>query len=607
MLNLKNLMIISILYLLIGFSFANDVGDVLTITGLNLNVNTNNLNEIYALTNSPATCTITDVLESGMVVCDLNSSVNYFVVTSPTINIINNQGSPVNNIKLKIVNDSTFLFLENRFLSKEGLKINIKELEVASYKKLTFKRSVSKNETTVLTENISVIKVISNIEKIKLNYNSKFVIDFSDINQKSLFSVIRNHFHLTSQKEAGYFFDTLSSARENKLYLGSDSLDFSKTNIEISTDANFFITLNNSYSVDQSESSFFLYYLNSDDEVTPWSYPINSCPTTMVTVIPDDEVEEEGEEEEEYPAHCSNEKQDENEEGIDCGGSCEPCDLDSNLSGLDFEVEFQSCSNGVDVASCCDDSETSTKYLSLDYSLIGTILFKSIENNGVLEIFAYPQILSEGYKNGDFTYNLANSEKTSTIFYFEDYLGSNYPLTLNNFSSNIVYFSTCDDQLTKLEYTDYNVCLFYNYSNNNNLPLNTDGISTLISTKIKNFSRNTCNAVDESNSNYSTYLNMSNEKKANPVLFGNISKIFPKELITPNIRNQKLLVYDNIQNSFLFNSMLLQKISPSQFYLYNNSQIDSNYIGNRSIYAFDSNLSYENNLIRLVYPYKLYK
>jgi len=602
-------MIISILYLLIGFSFANDVGDVLTITGLNLNVNTNNLDEIYALTNFPATCTITEVLESGMVVCDLNSSVNYFVVTSPTINIINNQGSPVNNIKLKIVNDSTFLFLENRFFSKEGLKINIKELEVARNKKLTFKRSVSKDVTTVLTDNISVIKVISNIEKIKLNSNSKFVIDFSDNDQKSLFSVIRNHFHLISQSQAGYFFDDLSEARENKLYLGSDSLDFSKTNIEISTDANFFITLNNSYSVDQSDSSFLLYYLNSSDEFISWRYPPLFCPTTVVAIIQEEEEEGEEEGEEEYPGHCFNEQHDEDEDEIDCGGSCESCEfayLDSDLSESDFEVEFQSCS-GDDVASCCETSETSTKYLSLDYSLIGTILFKSIENNGILEIFAYPQILSEGYKIGDFTYNLENSEKTSTIFYFEDYLGSNYPLTLNNFSSNIVYFSTCDDQLTKLENTDYNVCLFYNYSNDGNLPLTIEGISTLISRKIKNFSRNTCNAVDESNSNYSTYLNMSNEKKANPVLFGNISKIFPKELINPNISNQKLLVYDNVQNNFLFKSNLLKKINISQFYLYNNSLIDSNYIGNRSIYAFDSNLSYENNSIRLVYPYKLYK
>lgn len=607
MLNLKNLMIISILYLLIGFSFANDVDDVLTITGLNLNVNTNNLDEIYALTNFPATCTITEVLESGMVVCDLNSSVNYFVVTSPTINIINNQGSPVNNIKLKIVNDSTFLFLENRFFSKEGLKINIKELEVASNKKLTFKRSVSKNATTVLTENISVIKVISNIEKIKLNYNSKFVIDFSDINQKSLFSVIRNHFHLTSQNEAGYFFDTLLGARENKLYLGSDSLDFSKTNIEISNDANFFITLNNSYSVDQSESSFLLYYLNSNDEVISWQHPTyDDCPKDVITIILP-EISDDSSDDIEYPQHCTNEQQDQDEVGVDCGGSCEPCDLESNLES-DFEVEFKRCDgNPQSSYSCCQTNTISTKYLSLDYSLIGTVLFKSIDNNGFLEIFANTQNLAEGYKENDSTYNLENSEKTSTIFYFEEYLGSNYPLTLNNFSSNIVYFSTCDDQLTKLENTDYNVCLFYNYSNNGNLPLNTDGISTLISSKIKNFARNTCNAVDESTSNYSTYLNMSNEKKANPVLFGNISKIFPKELITPNISNQKLLVYDNIQNSFLFNSNLLKKTSTSQFYLYNNSLIDSNYIGNRSIYAFDSNLSYENNLIRLVYPYKLYK
>jgi hypothetical protein len=603
MLNLKNLMIISILYLLIGFSFANGVDDVLTINGLNLNVNSNNLNEIYALDNSPATCTITEVLESGMVVCDLNSSVDYFVVTSSNINIINNQGSPVNNIKLKIVNDTTFLFLENRFLSKEGLKINIKELEVASNKKLTFKRSVSKVATTVLTENISVIKVISNIEKIKLNYNSKFVIDFSNRYQKSLFSVIRNHFYLTSQNQVGYFFDELNAARENKFYLGSDSLDFSKTHIEISNDANFFITLNNSSSVEQLDSSFLLYSLNNNNDVTPWQYPThNDCPKTLVTMILEDE-EDEGPEE--YPDYCSNEQQDEDEEGIDCGGSCEPCDLESSLSESDFEVEFQSCC-GEDVFSCCDDSETEKKYLSLEYSLIGTILFKSVENNGVLEIFAYPQILSEGYKEGDSTYNLENSEKTSTIFYFEDYLGSNYPLTLNNFSSNIVYFSTCDDQLTKLENTDYNVCLFYNYSNNNNLPLTVDEISTLVPSKIRNFSRNTCNAVNESNSNYSTYLNMSNEKKANPVLFGNISKIFPKELITPNISNQKLLVYDNIQNNFLFNSNLLKKINNTQFYLYNNL-IDSNYIGNKSLYAFDSNLSYENNLIRLVYPYKLYK
>lgn len=602
MLNLKHLIIISILYLLIGFSFANEVGDVLTINGLNQNINANNLDQIYALDNFPATCTITEVLESEMAVCELNSNVNYFVVTSENINITNNQGVPVNNIKLKIVNNSTFLFLENRFFSKEGLKINIKELEIANNKKLTFKRSVSKNATGVLTENISVIKVISNIEKIKLNNHSKFIIDFSDNDRKSLFSVIKNHFYLTSQNKPGYFFDSVSNARQNKLYLGADSLDFSKTNIEVSNDANFFISLNNSYYVDHFDSSFFLYSLNNDDSVFSWQYPdSDACPKDVITVI----FEEDEEESIEYPEHCSNDQQDEDEEGIDCGGSCEPCDSESNLSDLDFEVEFENCSS--DSGSCCDNSTTEKKYLSVDYSLIGTILFKSIENNGFLEIFAYTQSISEGYKENDHTYNLDNSEKTSAIFYFEEYFGSNYPLTLNNFSSNIVYFSTCDDQLTKLQNTDYNVCLFYNYSNNNQLQLTTDGISTLTPNQIKNFSRNTCNAVDESNNNYSAYLNMSNEKKANPVLFGNISKIFPKELITPNISNQKILVYDNIQNSFLFKSNILQKINSNQFYLYNNALIDSNYIGNRSLYAFDSNLSYEDNLIRLVYPYKLYK
>jgi hypothetical protein len=146
---------------------------------------------------------------------------------------------------------------------------------------------------------------------------------------------------------------------------------------------------------------------------------------------------------------------------------------------------------------------------------------------------------------------------------------------------------------------------FFNYSNN--LDLNAVGISNLENNKIFNFYKNTCNAVNYSSNSYTSYLNMSNEKFANPVLFGNISKIFPLDNIIPNLSNPKLLVYDNNLKKFQFNVQLLLKINNSKFKIYNQTEINSNYIGDNSIYAIDSNLTYENDLIRLIYPYKLYK
>ena len=611
----RSLKLIIISLFLITFCnsvFSLAINDQLTINGLNLN---NPLNSTSTLFDSgiSATCSVTDISEDGLISCNLQADANVFVVSSSVMNIINDLGSPENNVKLKIEdNNATFFFLENRFLSKEGLTINIKELEIASGKFLQFKRGQSISGQSSDTDNISVIRLISNIEKIKINSNAKFYIFFSHFVEGNSNIVIKNHYYLQSQGKPGYFFDDLATARNNPLYLGSDDIDFSNTNILISDNGTLSIYINNSLGTIPNLPYYFyysfkLYTLDASENVSLYYYPTQTnCPRDEYKFLTDISVEESGTGT--LPDHCDNDILDGDEDFVDCGGSCDVCEdlSDALLLDTDFNISVKTCSGESD--NCCATSSEVTKYFSLNLSLNGMIKFKSIENHGILNITSYPDEIITAFRLYDSTTNLDYTHLSKTIFFFENYSGSNYPKILNNYNSNIVFFSTCSDQLNKLPDSYYNVCSFYNYSNNGNLDFNADGITGgLINDKIFNFSRNTCNAIDLSSSTYTSYLNMANEKKVNPVLFGNISQIFPVQNIIPNLSNPKLLSYNNILKRFQYNSDLLLKTTSSQFKIYNQSEINSNYIGNNSIYAIDSNLSYENDLIRLIYPYKLYK
>ncbi len=593
--SLKLVIISLFLIVLCNSVFSLEINEQLIINGLYTNINAFNLNNIE-FTDNPATCVVTDInLISDIVTCKLDSVADYFILRSNNIYVKDEFGNIQNNIRLLISERSaTILIPDNRNLSKEGLILNFKELDISNGKTFQFLRyykNMFAGVVSSLPDNHSRILLKSNISKINISGNgSKLVINFMSNNDINFMRTLENHYYYTNNNnQLGYFFPSIETARENPLVIGSDSIDFSNTEIYISQNSKLHIFTNIKNYIVQNYSS--LSGLNYN-----YVYPsLVSCPRKYFyfanSPTSEDSVS--------LPEHCENEAFDPifGEEGIDCGGPCELCD-DSSFSNLEENEYILYIYNAEGTSVSCSISNLwfpEIQYFVIEQILNDSIIFKSIINNGEIEINSKKSEINI----------LSSIQTASTSFFFENFAGINYPKILNNKKGNIVYFTTCSESLNKPANADYNVYSFFNYSNN--LDLNAVGISNLENNKIFNFYKNTCNAVNYSSNSYTSYLNMSNEKFANPVLFGNISKIFPLDNIIPNLSNPKLLVYDNNLKKFQFNVQLLLKINNSKFKIYNQTEINSNYIGDNSIYAIDSNLTYENDLIRLIYPYKLYK
>jgi hypothetical protein len=119
--------------------FSLEINEQLIINGLYTNINAFNLNNIE-FTDNPATCVVTDInLISDIVTCKLDSVADYFILRSNNIYVKDEFGNIQNNIRLLISERSaTILIPDNRNLSKEGLILNFKELDISNGKTFQF-------------------------------------------------------------------------------------------------------------------------------------------------------------------------------------------------------------------------------------------------------------------------------------------------------------------------------------------------------------------------------------------------------------------------------------------------------------------------------------
>jgi len=234
------------------------------------------------------------------------------------------------------------------------------------------------------------------------------------------------------------------------------------------------------------------------------------------------------------------------------------------------------------VAGSCTTLASGEKYVSVDSS-IKEVIFNDVNNSGeldfdvkgVIEVLESPISIS--------------SQPTILT------LHGKLPKSID---ADVVYINTCDEDLSALPGSSYNIASWLYYiAPTNNLP--SMGI-TVAPGEINYSQIMDCGTVYVQPDGVLDYLYINESKNSYPVFFG-VIRDATGQSITPDLDENKVVDLDD-QNT---TPMTLKTYTDSNlFIIYNSDSILSNFL---NIYNFQTTLDYNSNSIGLTYPFRLYK